>query len=98
MQTNETLIASLFELMKRLPNDSFSSNVIEFIDLMKSAKYSTFLTPEREQQYFDLNIAATLAQMQTFDAACKGSVLLVPSIRKYFSTLKTQAPVEDDFF
>lgn len=89
---------SVVSLVSKMPDSIDTSRISAFIDVIKDAKYSTFLTPEREQEYEALNVVPILNQIKYFDMSCKSSVLLIPGLRKYINLLKPQPTKVDAYF
>lgn len=74
----------------KIPSIDIPQEINDFIEMISSAKYSTFLTAEKEAQYHALNIDAIITAVTNFDASCKASILFIPTVQKYISSLKSQ--------
>lgn len=95
MQDISELITQFGAMVNILPSPNIPPEVIAFMELMSQAKYSTFLTDEKEQQYHALNIAETVRANVDFEKSCKASALFNPLVLNYVRSLRTQ--VLDDF-
>ena len=95
MQDVSELITRFGAMVDILPSPQISQEVIAFMELMSQAKYSTFLTNEKEEQYHALNIAETIRATIDFEKSCKASALFNPIVLNYVRSLRTQ--VLDDF-
>jgi hypothetical protein len=56
----DNLFDSLMACLNMIPSTDIPEEVSDFIQMISSAKYSTFLTAEKEAQYHALNIDAIL--------------------------------------
>lgn len=86
----DNLFDSLMACLNRIPSTDIPKEVSDFIQMISSAKYSTFLTAEKEAQYHALNIDAIITAVTNFDASCKTSILFIPTVQKYISSLRSQ--------
>lgn len=95
MQDISELINQFGAMVNILPSPQIPQEVIAFIELMSQAKYSTFLTEEKEAQYHALNIRDSVNASIDFEKSCKASALFNPIVLNYVRSLRTQ--VLDDF-
>ncbi len=84
------------DCLETVPSTEIPHELIDFMTIMSSAKYSTFLTAEKEDQYHNMHIDTVITTITNFDASCKTSILFVPTVQKYISSIKTQQ-ISDDF-
>lgn len=95
MHDASELITQFGAMVDILPSPQISQEVLAFIELMSQAKYSTFLTEEKEAQYHALNISETVNANRDFETSCKASALFNPIVLNYIKSIRTQAL--DDF-
>ena len=92
----ELSLSLLDDVYEKLPSINIPQEVFDFINLMKSAKYSTFLNEEKEEIYHGLNLVTLVDLIKNFEKSCSASILLNYVVSKYITLIKTQ-PFEDDY-
>ncbi|WP_288981861.1 hypothetical protein [uncultured Flavobacterium sp.] len=92
----ELSLSLLDDVYEKLPSINIPQEVFDFINLMKSAKYSTFLNEEKEEIYHGLNLVTLVDLIKNFEKSCGASILLNSVVSKYITLIKTQ-PFEDDY-
>lgn len=93
----ENQISSLNTFFEKLTSVNIPPEVIDFVELMRTAKYSTFLSDEKENTFHSLRISDIVLQVSDFEKSCGTSVLLYPVVSRYINNLKSQF-LEDDYF
>lgn len=97
MQTTQSLLDLFKTFSHSLKGSNLPQQVVDFIELMSTAKYSTFLDEEKQKIYSELNIVAAINGMGDFNRSCKVSVLHFSRIKKYIANLPSFTDPQEDY-
>lgn len=96
MEKNTLYFNLIGDFVKEIPVLNIPQEVIDFIELMKTAKYSTFLNQEKEDIYHSLNIQDAVNSSVLYTKSLNASIILNNIVNKYIRDIKTQS-FEDDY-
>ena len=86
---NKELASSFLTFLDKLQELDVNPSVMEYIALMSQAKYSTFMSEDKENLFFSLDVPKTMLQIISYEKSKSSSRLIFPIIFKYGKNLKS---------